>query len=127
MATSNYLENILVDAVLRDVDYVSPASVWLALFTDDPTDAGSGTEVATASYGRVQITFIAPTDGTTSNSAELAFAQATESWGTITHIGVYDAETVGNLLYHGVLSASKAIDINDTFKVALGDLDITLS
>ena len=126
MAASNYLENAVINAVLRNTAYTSPATVWLALFTDDPTDADTGTEVAASSYGRVQITFIAPTNGSTENDAELAFAQATESWGTITHIGVYDAETAGNLLYHGALSAGRIIAVDDTFRIAAGDLDITL-
>ena len=128
MATSDYLENALVNHVLRNTALTSPVTVYLALFTADPTDANvTANEVATASYARVAITFTAPADGATENTAELAFAQATESWGTITHIGVYDASTIGNLLYHGALSASKAVDLNDTFKIATGDLDITLS
>ena len=127
MATSNYLENKLVDQVLRSIQMTTPASVWLALFTTDPTDADTGTEVAAASYGRQQVTFAAGVDGATSNAGEIAFAQATESWGDISHIGVYDAETIGNLLYHGVLAATKTVDLNDTFKVADGNLDITLS
>ncbi len=125
---SDYLEDELVNHVLRNTEYTSPTSVYVALFTSDPTDAASGTEVATASYAReVVADFSAPSDGATSNGSEIAFAQATESWGTITHIGVYDATSNGNLLFHGALSVSKAVDTNDTFKIALGDLDITLS
>lgn len=127
MATSNYLENKLIDHVLRNTALTSPTTVYLALYTTDPTDADTGTEVAGASYARQAVTFGAGVDGATSNTLEIAFPQATESWGTITHVGVRDALTVGNLLYHGILSAPKAVGINDTFKIAIGDLDITLS
>jgi len=127
MATSNYLENKLVDHVLRNTAYTSPTTVYVALFTDDPTDADTGTEVATASYDRQSVTFSAPSNGATSNSAEVAWDTATESWGTITHIGVYDALTTGNLLYHGPLSESLEVLTDNVFKIAVGDLDATLS
>jgi len=128
MAMSDYLEDELVNHVLRNTAFTSPTNVYVALFTTDPTDADTGTEVATASYAREVVTdFSAPSDGATSNGSEIAFTQATESWGTISHIGIYDANTTGNLLFHGSLSVSKAVDTNDTFKIALGDLDITLS
>ena len=128
MATLDYLETALVDHVLRQTQMTTPASVWCALFTADPTDANLiAGEVGEASYGRQEVTFIAPTDGHTDNDAEIAFAQALTAWGNITHIGIYDASTVGNLLYHGSLSLAKDVGINDTFKIAIHDLDITLS
>ena len=49
---SNYLENALVNAVLRNTSYTSPATVYLALYTSDPTDADAGTEVSGTSYAR---------------------------------------------------------------------------
>ena len=68
------------------------------------------------------------TDGHTSNNAEIAFAQAgAGGWGLVTAIGLFDAATAGNLLYHGSLTADKQVDENDTFKIAAADLDITLS
>jgi hypothetical protein len=48
-------------------------------------------------------------------------------WGTITHVGVYDAVSSGNLMCYATLSSSKAIDTGDVFRVPSGDLDITLN
>jgi len=128
MATSDYLENALVNHVLRNTALTSPITVHLALFNANPTDANiTANEVATASYARQTVTFTNPVDGATDNTAEIAFAQATESWGNVTHIGIYDASTLGNLLYHGALSVAKTVDTNDTFKISAGNLDITLS
>ena len=42
---SNYLENKLLDHILKNVSYTSPTTVYVGLFTSDPTDAGSGTEI----------------------------------------------------------------------------------
>ena len=124
---SNYLENAVINAVLRNTSYTSPTTVYVGLFTSDPTDAGSGTEVSGGSYARVAVTFGAPSDGVSTNSAAVEFPQATGSWGTVTHIGIHDALTTGNLLFHTVLDTSKAIATGDIFKIATGNLSVTLA
>jgi hypothetical protein len=124
---SNYLENALVNATLRNTSYTSPATVYVALYTTDPTDADTGTEVAGNGYVRQSVTFSAPSDGATSNSAVVEFPQATGSWGTIAYIGLRDASSGGNLLYHTALDASKAIATGDVFRIAIGSLTVTLS
>ena len=123
---SNYLENAVIDAVLRNTSYTSPTTVYVGLFTTDPTDANSGTEVAGGSYARTAVTFSAPSNGVTSNSADVEFPQATASWGSVTHIGLHDAASGGNLLFHTVLDTTKTIDSGDIFKIASGNLTVTL-
>ena len=124
---SNYLENALINATLRNTTYTSPATVYVGLFTSDPTDAGSGTEVSGGSYARTAVTFGAPSNGVTTNSAAVEFPQATASWGTVGWIGIHDASTSGNLLYHTALDTSKTIDNVDIFKIAIGSLSVTLT
>ena len=126
-AMSNYLETAIVNAVLRNTTYTSPTTVYVALFTTDPTDANTGTECTGASYVRKAMTFSSPSNGVTSNSSAVEFDQATTSWGTITHMGLYDASTSGNLLFHGALTASKVIDTGDVFKFASAALAVTLA
>ena len=124
---SNYLENALINAVLRNTSYTSPTTVYVALFTSDPTDAGSGTEVSGGSYARTSITFGAPSNGVSLSNADCTFPQATASWGTVGWIGIYDASTSGNLLFHTPLDTSKTIDSGDIFKIASGSLSVTLA
>lgn len=126
-ALSNYLENALINATLRNTAYSSPATVYAALFTSDPTDAGTGTEVSGGSYARKAITFGAPSNGASTNSGAVEFDQATGNWGTITHFGIYDALTSGNLLYHGALTTSKTIETGDVFKFATASVTVTLA
>jgi hypothetical protein len=73
------------------------------------------------------VTFGAPSNGTTTNSAAVEFPQAGGAWGTITHIGIRDALTTGNLLYHTPLDASKTIATGDVFRIASGSLSVTLA
>jgi hypothetical protein len=124
---SNYLENALINATLRNTSYTSPSVVYIALYTSDPTDANTGTQVSGGSYARQAVTFGAPSNGVTTNSAAIEFPQATASWGTVTHIGILDALTSGNLLYHTPLDTAKTIDSGDIFKISSGNLSVTLA
>jgi hypothetical protein len=124
---SNFLENALINATLRNTTYTSVATVYVSLWTSDPTDAGSGTEVSGGSYARTAVTFGAPSNGASTNSADVTFPTATGSWGTVGWIGINDALTTGNLLYHTALDTSKTIASGDIFKISTGNLSVTLA
>jgi len=124
---SNYLENALINATLRATTFTSPSVVYVGLYTADPTDAGSGTEVSGGSYARQSVTFGAPSNGVSTNSAAVEFPQCTSTWGTVSHIGILDASTSGNLYYHTALDSSKIIETGDVFKIAIGNLSVTLA
>ena len=124
---SNFLENAIINATLRNTTYTSVATVYVSLWTSDPTDAGSGTEVSGGSYARTAVTFASPSNGVTTNSADVTFPTATAAWGTVGWIGINDASTSGNLLYHSPLDTSKTIDTGDIFKISTGNLSVTLA
>jgi hypothetical protein len=123
---SNYLENALINVTLRATSYTAPAAVYVGLYTSDPTDANTGTEVSGGSYARVAVTMGAPSNGVSTNSAAVTFPTATGTWGTVGWIGILDASTSGNLLYHTPLDASKSITSGDIFTIAIGNLSVTL-
>lgn len=124
---SNYLETALINGTLRGTTYTAPTTVYIGLYTSDPTDADTGTEVTGGSYARQSVTFGAPSNGVSTNSAAIEFPQATGSWGTVGWIGIEDALSGGNLLYHTPLDASKVIATGDIFRIAIGSLSVTLS
>ena len=124
---SNYLENALINATLRATTFTSPATVYVSLHTADPTDDGSGTEVSGGSYARQSATFASPSNGASATNADVTFPQATGNWGTVSHIGIWDNSSGGNLYYHTQLDASKSIDTGDIFKIASGSLTVTLA
>jgi hypothetical protein len=124
---SNYLENALINGTLRATTYTAPASVFVSLHTADPTDAGTGTEVSGGSYIRQAATFGAPSNGVSTTTADINYPQATAGYGTVGWIGIWDAQTSGNMLYHTPLSTSKTIDTGDIFKIAAGSLTVTLA
>ena len=123
---SNYLENALINGTLRATNYTAPTTVYVGLYTTDPTDANTGTEVSGNSYARTSVTFGAPSNGVTTNSGAVTFPTATGTWGTVGWIGILDAATSGNLLYHTPLTASKSITSGDIFTISIGNLSVTL-
>jgi len=128
MSFSNTFETHVLTYVFTATSVTRPTAWYLALFTSNPTDAGSGTEVSTSgtAYARQTAAFTVSGD-TASNSSAIEFPTATSSFGTVSHVAVFDAATSGNLIAYAALTSSKAIDTGDVFRVPAGDLDITLA
>lgn len=127
---SDYLENEILDHVLGGADYSRPGTVYIALYTVAPTDAGGGTEVSGGDYARVAVTnnttnWPAASSGSKSNGTAFTFTQATADWGTVVAFGILDALTSGNLLYWGDLTASKSVESGDTAEFAASGITIT--
>ena len=115
----------MIEHVLRNTAYTSPSTVHLSLHTANPAEDASGTEVSGSGYGRQPIAFGAHSDGACSNSAVEEFTASGGSFGTVTHFGIFDASSSGNLLYYGALTASKVVADGDTLKFAIGSITIT--
>lgn len=140
---SDYLENAIIDHLFRSRTFAKPAALYVALFTAAPSDAGGGTEVAGGGYARVNL---APADanwsatqggvagnssgtsGQTGNAAIITYPAPSGAWGTVTHFGIFDALTGGNLLIWDALTTPRTIANGDpapTFQVAA--LQITVA
>lgn len=113
----NHMTTYLKNKVLTD--NLRTTTVFIALFNGD-------VEVNTASYSRQSAAFVAPTDGQTSNSADILFPIAAESWGDISHIGIFDAKTGGNLLFKSQAEFTKNIDISSQYKIPKNYLIVRL-
>lgn len=130
-AITNYLENKLIDQMFRAQGYTFPTTLYFALFTADPDDAGGGTEVTVANgYNRVAMTpnmtnfsgtqgtgttvASSGTSGTTYNNVPITFGSPVGgNWGVITAMGVYDAASAGNLLFWGLVTPNKTVNNGD--------------
>lgn len=128
-ALSDYSEKLLLDWLMTTGSATRPTAWYVGLFTAAPSDSGGGTEVSGNGYSRQTVAFAAASSpgGTTSNTGAVSFTASGGSWGTITHIGIFDASTSGNLLWHGGLTASKTIGDGDTLEFAIGNIDLTVA
>ena len=122
---SNYLELKFLDHFTGTASTSAPSAVYLGLATASIQDDASGTELSGNNYTRKAVTFASAASGSISSNAAVEFNAATGSWGTISHWGIWDAATSGNLLYHGAFTTGKAIASGDILKVASGSLAIT--
>ena len=124
---TTYLQQEILDHIFGNGAYSAP-TVHVGLFTAAPSDAGGGTEVSGNSYARVNASalFGAASGTAIANDGAITFPTATGSWGTITHFGVFDASTAGNLLVWGAVTLNKAVGDGDTASFATGELDVTL-
>lgn len=128
-AFSNYAEDLVCKALLRGTGFAAPAQIFLTLYTVGPSDAGGGTEAAYSGYARQPITFTnVDVNGTSQNDGTVIFpAVGGVSPVTVTHWGIFDSLTGGNLLFHGALAASKTLDPNDVPSFPANSLRITFN
>jgi len=127
MSKTDYAENKVLDHLNGKSSFTMP-TVYVALFTAAPSDAGGGTEVSGGSYARVATsgaTWAAASGGAASNAAAISFPTASASWGTVTHYATFDAASSGNMLRWAALTVSKTIGSGDTASFAIGALAMT--
>ena len=140
---SDYLENKMVDQLFRGQTAPTTSTLYVALLTAAPSDSGGGTEVSGGAYARVAVTSSlanwsgtqstgsttasSGTGGQTSNNIAITFPTPTATWGTVTHFGIYDASTGGNLLFYGALTISKTINQADTVTFPAASLSVTFA
>jgi hypothetical protein len=134
---SKYFEQQLITASLVTPTFPGSGARHVALFTadplDDPTTNPYEVNSATATwYGRVacaswQAAQTSGTTHTTSNQAVVTYDPVTGDSLTVSHFGIYDAETGGNLLLSGALTTSKTLSAGDVLTFAIGSLVLTFS
>jgi len=142
-AMSDYLENKLVDQLFRGQAAPTTTTLYVGLLTAAPSDSGGGTEVSGGSYTRVTVTSSlanwagtqaaastvasSGTGGQTSNNAAITFPTPAATWGLVTHFGIYDAASAGNLLFWGALTIAKTINQADTVTFPAASLSVTFA
>lgn len=131
MSFSNFLEDELLDHVFGAASYSAPGTIHISLHTADPGETGASEVASSNNYSRAAVTnnatnFPAASGGAKANGTLIQFATPSGSWGTVTHVGAWDASSAGNFLGGGALSVSQAIASGNDVEIAIGDLDITL-
>jgi hypothetical protein len=112
---SNYLENKLINHILRNTSYEPPSGVYMALYMEEPGDVDTGAEINGGGYARVLCPSFTIADGNAS-STEVTFPISTASWGQVCCMGIRDASTYGNLLFNGSLSETLTVSTGNTVR-----------
>ncbi len=120
---SSYLRSKIVKHVKGEASYTMPANLYLALYTSDPTVADTGTEVTGGSYARQQLSFAAESGGSASSNTAENFTNMPNA--TVSHWGLRDASTAGNLMYFGSFDIPQVVTAGQTFTINSGNIVIT--
>jgi hypothetical protein len=130
LSASDYTEAAVLDHLFGITEWTVPANLYVALFTAAPADSGGGTEVSGNAYARVQVTNSGSswtrTNNSVTNAGSIPFAAPSpSSWGTVTHFGLYDASSAGNLLFWSALNPSVTTANGVALAFAAGALTVT--
>jgi len=127
MSMTDYLENQLLAAVLNKGTFTGPTTLYVALFTSDPTEAGTeGVEVSDPAYERQVVIFSSAVDGTVKNTNLIEFPSSENGYGIITHIGILDSATGGNILFYKQLDTAIVADAGVGVQIAIEGLTVSL-
>jgi hypothetical protein len=126
---SNYLENAVLNWLFNQTP-MTLSSVYVALYTSAPSDNGGGTEVSGNNYARAEVAttntnFLPATNGTIKNALTINFNVPSGNWGTVTHIGLFDSATGGNLLMWAPLQQSRVVTTGSTVNINQNQLTIS--
>ncbi len=119
---SAYLKNKIIKHVLGEASYTMPTNVYLALYTNNPTENDTGTESTGGSYARQQLSFANAVGGTKTSNTSETFSSMPAS--TVTHWGIRDASSGGNLLYFGAFDLPIVLTAGNNLPIASGDIVI---
>lgn len=117
---STYLRQAVIKAVLGEATFPSITNTYLALYTNDPTIADTGTEVTGGSYARQQLSFASASGGSKVSNTSETFSSMPAT--TVTHWGVRDASSGGNLLYFGSFAIPIQLNAGNNLVINSGDI-----
>ena len=141
---SNYTEDAIINWNLRGIAPSVPTAIFIALYTDDPTDANitanevksvggaapmpAYARVNAAAAGAIATGWTPPADGVTRNALAITFPANNGALPvTVGWIGIYDALTGGNLLYHSPLQTPKILQVGDVLSFGPNTITVTVA
>ena len=122
MAFTTDTANKIIDCILRNQTLTPATTLYVSLHNGDPGNTGAN-EIT--SYTRQAITFSAASNKTTTNSGEITFTNMPAV--TVSYVGLWSASVAGTFWWGSALAENKTTDSGDTFKIAAGDFDVSLT
>jgi len=132
-AFSNYLEDQITGWIAGTTFAAAPTATFVQLYSQDPTDAGSGTGALYSRYtvasGTGSWTRGTAGNGTITNASAFTLTSSATAAATATFVAVFSSATGGDLLFYGALTptAGKAIAIGDEVKFNVSALTLTVA
>lgn len=125
MSLSNYLEDAIINWLRGTSMPAAPATLYVALFTVNPGEAGGGTEAAYTGYTREAVTLSAP-PSPVSNTVAVTFEPVADAPQTFVAAALADAATAGNILAYDTAMTDKTVAVGDIPEFAAGALTFSI-
>lgn len=125
---TDFLENKFLDVLFSRAGWSGkPTSLYFAIFTTTPVDAGTGgVEVSGNGYARKAVAVDGAQwtvdNGQATNVNVISWSPATAAWGEAKSLGIYTAATGGTLLAILELPSPIQIDQYNQFQVSAGGI-----
>lgn len=117
--------NQMLDAYVGRTTYTANAAFYLKLHLSDPGSAGTSGPAANTT--RQAATFgSAAATGTISNTVAVEWTSVSNTE-VYSHISAWTASSGGTFLGSDDLSSTASVTAGDTFRIPIGDLDITIT
>jgi hypothetical protein len=117
--------NKMLDAYVGRTTYTANAAYYAKLHIGDP--GAAGTTNAAANTTRQLVTFgSAAATGAISNTAAVEWTSVPNTE-VYSHVSFWTASTAGTFLGSDDLSATASDTAGDTFRIPIGDLDLTVT
>ena len=126
MSISNQWENEILDHIFNNAAAPAVATAWISLHDGAAGETGAN-EVSGGGYARKGGAFGVAAAGAVANTASLTWTNMPAC--TVQSVGVWISSTAtasANFIWGGSLTTNKVVGAGDTFKIAIGDLDVTL-
>ena len=125
MFATKYFENILLNAA-RGQSFSAPTTLFVGLYLSNPGESGTeGTEVSYPGYQRQEVQFSAPAEMNGSigvqNLEQITFPTPSTAVGNVTHLGILDSQTGGNMLVYGQFADVLAIGAQEAPVIVAGE------
>ena len=131
---TNYARQKMINHALGQEAWAIPTNIYMALFLEDPTDAGLFTDEVTdvdTGYVRLDITALfgaCNSETGIENDAIIEFTTALIDYGAVKYTALMDSAThgAGNMIYYGALDYVSYIFAGDSFKYKIGRYKLTM-
>lgn len=124
---SNYLSSQILNWIKGTAFATEPASVYVALYSSDPGDDGTGGTDVTATIraaGRVAVTFGTIASKAMSNDAIVDFGAA-DAGASVTHFGIWTDASAGNFIGGSAVDTPRTVLTADPVSFPIGTLSIS--
>lgn len=123
MSATTLFRNAVLNHMLGGKPYTLPGTIFLSLHENDPVELGAY-ELSGNGYTRQPIVWGVPKDGSLKNAIDVDFADLPAA--IVTHVGIWDKQTKGNLLWSGLLLRAETIAIGNTLRFRAGEVQVGL-